>query len=409
MSVTYDGLWRMLSNKNMSMAHLRKYTGIAPNTMTKLKRNEDVALSILDKICSFLNCDYGDLISHVQEECAAGDISTFSINNRRYLGNKYKLLPFITEVVNSYCHNISQVADIFSGTGAVASAFTDRQIITNDLMYSNYICNYAWFSSQSFDKSKIIHLIQKYNSSVVIEENYMTENFSDTYFSRSDCSKIGLIREDIELLYTEKKINAREKALLIMSLIYAMDKIANTCGHYDAYRQGIEFDRHLVLSVPNVNALNNPLNQCFNEDANELVKRINPDLVYIDPPYNSRQYCDAYHLLENVARWEKPKVFGVAKKMDRTAMKSRYCTQSAEVAFRELIDNINARYILFSYNNMAVKGNDRSNAKISDEVILDALGKKGKVQVFEESYKAFSTGKSDIKDNAERLFLCQCN
>ena len=93
--------------------------------------------------------------------------------------------------------------------------------------------------------------------------------------------------EDIELLYTEKKINAREKALLIMSLIYAMDKIANTCGHYDAYRQGIEFDRHLVLSVPNVNALNNPLNQCFNEDANELVKRINPDLVYIDPPYNS--------------------------------------------------------------------------------------------------------------------------
>ena len=61
-----------------------------------------------------------------------------------------------------------------------------------------------------------------------------------------------------------------------MSLIYAMDKIANTCGHYDAYRQGIEFDRHLVLSVPNVNALNNPLNQCFNEDANELVKRINP-------------------------------------------------------------------------------------------------------------------------------------
>ena len=161
MSVTYDGLWRMLSNKNMSMADLRKYTGIAPNTMTKLKRNEDVALSILDKICSFLNCDYGDLISHVQEECAAGDISTFSINNRRYLGNKYKLLPFITEVVNSYCHNISQVADIFSGTGAVASAFTDRQIITNDLMYSNYICNYAWFSSQSFDKSKIIHLIQK--------------------------------------------------------------------------------------------------------------------------------------------------------------------------------------------------------------------------------------------------------
>jgi adenine-specific DNA-methyltransferase len=57
---------------------------------------------------------------------------------------------------------------------------------------------------------------------------------------------------------------------------------------------------------------------------------------------------------------------------------------------------------------MASKGNERSNAKISDEAILDILSKKGTVQVFEESYKAFSTGKSDIKDNAERLFLCIC-
>lgn len=99
-----------------------------------------------------------------------------------------------------------------------------------------------------------------------------------------------------------------------MSLIYAMDKIANTCGHYDAYIQGAVFDRHLALSIPSVNALSNPLNQCHNEDANELVKHIYADLVYIDPPYNSRQYCDAYHLLENVARREKPAVYGVAKK-----------------------------------------------------------------------------------------------
>lgn len=87
-------------------------------------------------------------------------------------------------------------------------------------------------------------------------------------------------------------------------------------------------------------------------------------------------------------------------------MKSRYCTRSAESAFRELIRNVNARYILFSYNNMANKGNERSNAKISDEAIMDILRERGNVQVFEENYKAFSTGKSDIKDNTERLFLC---
>ena len=130
--------------------------------------------------------------------------------------------------------------------------------------------------------------------------------------------------------------------------------------------------------------------------------------MYLDPPYNSRQYCDAYHVLENVARWEKPKVFGVAKKMDRTALKSAYCTREATQAFADLIEKINARYILLSYNNMENKGNERSNAKLADTDIMRILGKKGEVLVFEEDYKAFTTGKSNIQDNAERLFLCIC-
>ena len=144
-------------------------------------------------------------------------------------------------------------------------------------------------------------------------------------------------------------------------------------------------------------------------NANLLVPRIAADLVYIDPPYNSRQYCDAYHLLENVARWERPPVFGVARKMDRRALKSRYCMKDAAETFSDLIESIRARYILFSYNNMGEKGNKRSNAKISDEDIRHILGRKGAVKVFSEEYKAFTTGKSDVANHQERLFLCKCN
>lgn len=330
------------------------------------------------------------------------------INNRRYLGNKYKLLPFITKVVSEECSDIKSVADIFAGTGAVSSAFLDKVIITNDLMYSNYICNFAWFSSQEYNPQTIIDYIIKYNSISEYEDNYMTENFANTYFSYNDCSKIGFIREDIEENYRDGNINDRERAILITSLLYAMDKIAKTCGHYDAYRKGTDFDTSLELFVPLAEVHNNTANECFNKDANELVKEIYADLVYIDPPYNSRQYCDAYHLLENVARWEKPNVFGVAKKMNRDRMKSKYCTQSATEAFEDLIKNINARYILFSYNNMATKGNGRSNAKIADQDIMRILQSKGTVKVFSENYKAFSAGKSNIADNAERLFLCTC-
>nr|WP_302857257.1 DNA adenine methylase [uncultured Ruminococcus sp.] len=337
-----------------------------------------------------------------------GDYKTSLINNRRYLGNKYKLLPFITKVVNEECSDIDSVADIFAGTGAVSSAFTEKLLITNDLMYSNYICNYAWFGAEEYDPQTIIDCVVRYNSLSDLEDNYMTENFSDTYFSRDDCAKIGYIREDIESLYENDRINQRERAILITSLLYAMDKIANTCGHYDAYRKGVVFEKTLELYVPLAEVHNTADNQCYNTDANELVKDITADLVYIDPPYNSRQYCDAYHLLENVARWEKPEVFGVARKMDRSTMKSKYCTQSATEAFEQLIGDIKAKYILLSYNNMAEKGNDRSNAKISDQDIMRILEKKGEVKVFSESYKAFTTGKSVIDDNQERLFLCRC-
>lgn len=79
--------------------------------------------------------------------------------------------------------NVNTVADIFAGTGAVASAFTDKKIITNDIMYSNYICHLAWFSSEAYSEEKIINLIMDYNNMVVEQDNYMSENFADTYFS----------------------------------------------------------------------------------------------------------------------------------------------------------------------------------------------------------------------------------
>lgn len=331
------------------------------------------------------------------------------INNRRYLGNKYSLSDFIRRTVEENCSNVKVVADVFSGTGAVSNAFKDKQIITNDLLYSNYISNYAWFYPQDYNQEMIVSLIYEYNQVETSESNYMRDNFDNTFFSADDCSKIGYIRENIEQKFIEKKINFKEYSILITSLLYAMDKIANTVGHYDAYRKNVEFDKELILNVllPEKN-LNND-NKCFNENANDLIKNIECDLLYLDPPYNSRQYSDAYHLLENVARWQKPEVFGVARKMDRSSLKSDYCMIGATDALEKLVKDSYARYILLSYNNMSEKGVGRSNAKISDEDILRILGNKGKVTVFEEGYKTFSTGKSNIKDNKERLFLCEVN
>lgn len=328
------------------------------------------------------------------------------INNRRYLGNKYKLLPFITNVVKENCNDINVVFDVFAGTGAVSSAFIDKQLITNDLLYSNYLAHICWFSNEKYNQDKIFSFIEKYNNSNPKKENYMSENFSNTFFSREVCLKIGYIRDDIDKQFKKGNINTKERAMLITSLLYACDKIANTCGHYDAYRIGAEYDDNLVLEYPEqYNSLKN--NLCLCEDSNKIASTIRCDLAYLDPPYNSRQYGDAYHLLENIAKWEKPKVYGTARKMNRDNLKSKYCLRSSAVeTFEDLINKLDCKYILLSYNNTSNKANDRSNARISDEDIMRILSKKGKVKVFTQKYKAFTTGKSKNNDNEERLFLC---
>lgn len=330
-----------------------------------------------------------------------------NISNRRYLGNKYKLLPFIREVVRNECADVHTFFDVFAGTGAVASAFTNCRLIVNDLMRSNYIASLAWFSSQRFSRDKVVKLITYFNSfDVSNQSNYVSENFANTYFSEYVCKKIGFIRETIENMLISGEVNQKEWAIIITSLFYSMDRIAATCGHYDSFIQGADLPNDIVLRMP---LLDYPLaenNVCLNADANAIAADFNCDIAYLDPPYNSRQYCDAYHLLENIALWEKPKVYGVARKMDRSTMKSLYCRTTASQQLEQLVSNLNARYILLSYNNNGNKLQIRSNAKISDEDIIRILSARGEVRVFTKDYRPFSAGKGENVGNQERLFLC---
>ena len=412
LAIAYDKLFRLMESQQITSTALMRKANISGNIISCLRHNEYVSLETIETICRVFQCRVDAVLdfkfsSEMNIAPSELFLRTANIQNRRYLGNKFKLLKFLRNVVDKNCTAVETVADIFSGTGAVASAFMDKAIITNDLLYSNYLCNLAWFGCEQVRLPLLENLIANYNQITDLPANYMTDNFADTYFSEADCTKIGFIREDVEEKYRRGVVNERERAVLVASLIYAMDRIANTCGHYDAWRHGAIFERRLVLPVLNVPAENNLQNRCFNEDANELVRRIEADLIYIDPPYNSRQYSDTYHLLENIARWQKPPVHGVARKMNRAGLKSLYCTSKATDAFEDLIQHCDAKYILFSYNNMANKGNARSNARIADEDLFRILNAKGDVEVFSAKYKPFTTGRSDIRGNEERLFLCK--
>lgn len=335
-------------------------------------------------------------------------MDTYKIANRRYLGSKTRLLPFIDYVITENCKKCSSLFDVFGGTGVVGDYFNKRyEVIENDFLYSNYLCFEAFLGTEKVDEIKIFALIDMLNAIQPKGENYYSKNFADTYLSKTNMKKVGAVRDEIDRLFSDREINSRERAILITALLYAIDHIANTVGHYDAYRKGVSLDRELVIKPLEIDSKHNSGNEIFNTDSNTLAETISADIAYIDPPYNSRQYADAYHFLENVARNEKPIVEGVARKMDRRAIKSRYNTKSAPRAFAELVQALNARYILVSYNNIGEKANARSNAKISDVEIISTLEKRGKVKIFEKEFNSFTTGKTKLEDHKERLFLCE--
>jgi len=338
---------------------------------------------------------------------------TFSISNRRYMGSKTKLLSFIENSIKETVGEYSSFVDIFSGTGVVGHHFNkdDIKIISNDLLYSNYITNYAFLSDEPFDYSKIDNFLKDFND-LKGRENYFSKHFGNKFFSNNIAKKIGTIREKIERLHKKAEINFRERAILITSLIYASDKIANTCGHYDAYRSNADFKEKLILKHLNIFHHNNNMNEIYNQDSNTIFNDLGyeADIVYADPPYNSRQYSSLYHLIENLARWEKLEVEGKASKMkNRKQLNSKYCSKTAIKELEDLISNVKAKYFILSYSDMGTKGNDRSNAKMRDVDIIKIMKEKGTLTIKNMPHQIFSAGKSKIDNHNERLFICELN
>ncbi|MDQ7044820.1 MAG: DNA adenine methylase [Sulfurimonas sp.] len=331
----------------------------------------------------------------------------FKISQRRYLGNKNSILPFIESIIQSEIGHFDSLCDIFSGTGTVGNYFNtkDNKIILNDLLYHNFVSLNAFLNQDDFNKDALLKIINDFNKLSTEKENYFSNHFAGTYFSKKNAIKIGFIREEIRNLFISGKINLKEKFILLTSLNYSIDRIANTVGHYDAFIKKAFKDTAIEMKLIDTSIEKNASNEIYNKDANLLIRDIECDILYLDPPYNSRQYSDAYHLLENLSLWQKPEVFGLAKKFDRSKIKSEYCKVNASVLFDDLIQNAKCKYILLSYNNMGNSGNGRSNAKISDEQIMSSLSKRGKVKVFEQDYKEFNTGTEKRNHNKERVFF----
>ncbi len=330
----------------------------------------------------------------------------FSLESRRYIGCKTKLVDWIFSLIDEQTHEVHSFCDIFAGTGVVAhrALQTYERVVVNDFLYSNNVMYRAFFAPGEWSEERVQTIINEFNdiNPTKIGENYFSKNYGGKYFYHDTAKIVGYIRGRLHRLRND--LTDKEYAVLMASLIYSIDRHANTMGHFDAYHHKAPAAHEFQMRMIEAESYNGV--EIHQEDANQLARNINVDLTYLDPPYNSRQYSRFYHVYENLVQWKKPQLYGTALKPKEENM-SDYCRNAAFTAFTDLVSHINSRYLVVSYNNTYHSKSSSSENKIKLEQLEEVLNKCGKTQVFNHEFKAFNSGKTEFDDHREYLFITE--
>lgn len=400
---------------NTNMYQLSLHSGIPESTIRNINTRplNKWTVGQIRAIAHLLRKDKRTVLEELNEyeqltliEKNEAPFGRYNIENRRYIGSKTKLLPWIADLIKE--HTVGEsLLDVFAGTGTVVeSAMEDYdKLIMNDFLYSNEVIYYAFFANEKYSIDKLLEIKEEFQSIKTnkFDDSYMADNYGNKFFSINDAKVIGEIRERIDL---KTDINKKEKNILLASLLYSADKISNTVGHYDAYRKIKNIPDKFLFELINPIDTSDKKIEIYREDANEIVRKVSADVTFIDPPYNSRQYSRFYHVLEVLTKWEKPTLTGVAMKPP-TENVSDYSKVAAPIVFDDLISNLDTNYIVVTYNNTYKPKSSSSKNKITHEEIIQILNKKGKTQVFEKPYKHFNSGKTDLKNHKEMVFITE--
>lgn len=328
-----------------------------------------------------------------------------------YIGSKKTLLYYIKYVIKNNILNKESLTfgDLFAGTGVVGSEMNienKMNIISNDIEYYSYIINYANLKCKYTKKLKSI--IRKINEMEPIENGLIYNNFSPSdkneynrmFFTCDNAKKIDTARQYIQEIRNE--LSDEEYNFLLASIIENTDKVANVACVYGAYLKKF---KKSALKEFKLNPIHKRKciignNKIYNKNVMELTE-LKYDIVYLDPPYNNRQYGGNYSQLNYLALYDpmieiKGKT-GIMNGYYRSKFSQKY---NVEEEFKNLIQNLNTKYILISYNNEGI---------LKLEQLQNILKKKGKLKTYVLQYKKFQSQKKKSGLVNEYLHFVDCS
>ena len=325
----------------------------------------------------------------------------------RYIGSKAALVKNIETCIASNIHTKQKsFCDIFSGTGVVARYFKPQyEIISNDALFFSYIIQKSLVENNSaptFKKLRdtvenpfdFLENAELPNVNKFVEENYSPSGKAGRmYFTSENARRIDFIRTTIEQWKVEKKLTEAEYYYLLASLIEAVPSVSNITGTYGAYLKNWDKRAYKKIELPQFDVQNNNRNnKAYNEDVFDLEKHISGDILYIDPPYNSRQYAPNYHVLETIARYDNPVLTGVTGMRPYANQKSVFCSKhEVNDAFEQLIRTADFTHIVLSYSSAGLMNADFIEKTLKDNGIASTYSlqkipyRKYKSKIYNES------------------------
>jgi len=344
-----------------------------------------------------------------------------------YIWSKKSLLDFIENSIATIVKEDDYIfSDLFAWTWIVWRYFKSKghRVIANDLQYYSFVLNrnYIWNHTDLYFRNLLWEVpellvwdvncykdvVLDYLNNLEWKQGFIYHNYSATwtewkeferiYFSDQNALRCDWIRLKIEQWREEEKINEDEYYFLLSSLLESIDKVANTASVYWAFLKQLKSSakKSMVLKSADF-SLSVKNNLVYHSDVNELIKDTSHDVVYLDPPYNQRQYSGNYHLLETIAMYDNPIISWKTWMRDCSNQKSLFC-KKAEVknSFAEIIQNIKAKYVFLSYN---------SEWLMSHSDIKEIMSQRWEYGVFRKKYKRFKADKRVSNSNQKEFVI----
>ena len=315
-----------------------------------------------------------------------------------YIGSKYSLLEFlqttIADVTGIKTGDGLVFADLFAGTGIVGLTFKSKgfKVISNDIQYYSYCLNKHYIENCLPLSTELVD----YFNNLQGIEGFVFNNYCEgsgcgrNYFTDYNGKKCDAMRLRLEELFNTSKISSATYYWYLASLINSIDKYANTASVYGAFLKHIKKSAQKGFILESLPIIEGISGEAYNEDINVLIKDISGDILYLDPPYNARQYCSNYHVLESIAKYDNPVLSGKTGLRNYATQKSAFCSKKTVAqAFEQIIENANFKYIFLSYNNEGL---------MSIETIAEIMSRYGEYRCYTQKYKRFKADKDSNRN-----------